>query len=103
MFRRKKKVTNSCNLPEETDDVVAIEDIHIPDEFKRTNCRDEKIRKAVEYYIANGCFDKPISVSAVVNERGKPNELMLVNEYSRLLAAQRLYVTHLPIKYIMIS
>ena len=91
------------NVPEGTDEVVNVIDIIIPEEFKKTKCGYNKIRWAEEYYIRNRKFDKPISVVAETNERGESNKLYLVNEYSRLLAAQNLWISYVPIKYIAID
>lgn len=87
-------------IPDGTDDIVMIEDIEIPDEFKKTKCGYLKIRCAEEYYIKNGHLDKPISVVAEINERGLPNKLILVDEYSRYLAYKKLWMSHVPVKYI---
>lgn len=86
-----------------TDDIVRFEDIIIPEDFENTKCGHNKIVWAEEYYIRNGHFDKPINVIAELNEMSLPNTLVLIDQYSRYLAAQKLWVTHVPVKYIDIN
>jgi hypothetical protein len=101
---KEEVIPDYYNVPEGTDEIVKIEDIIIPDDFKNTQCSHNKVRWAKEYYIRNGHFDKPISVIVETNERGLPNKLILIDQYSRYLAAQKLlWITHLPVKYIDIN
>jgi len=49
-------------------------------------------------------MDKSISIIAFTNENGKSNELLLVDEYSRYLAAkEHLNLDYVPVKYIDIN
>ena len=88
---RKSKLDNYTVTFSEPIHIVDIDDIVIPDNFKRTHCSFNKIRWAKEYYQRNGYMDKPISVIAETNERGLPNKLILIDEYSRYLAAKKLF------------
>jgi len=96
---RKSKLDNYTVTFSEPIHIVDIDDIVIPDDFKRTHCSHTKIRWAKEYYQRNGYMDKPISVIAETNERGLPNKLILVNEYSRYLAA----INYLDLKYVEVK
>lgn len=87
----------------DVDEVVRVSDIIIPEEFSNTRTSKNKIRWAKEYYQRNGHFDKPISVVAHTNEDGYPNELLLVDEYSRYLAAVELKLQFIPVIYIDIN
>lgn len=84
-------------------DIVRITDIIIPEDFKKTKCSFNKIRWSKEYFQRNGHFDKPISVIAEINERGEPNSLVLINEYSRYRAALELGLWFVSVKYIDIN
>jgi hypothetical protein len=89
-----------------TDEVVHIENINvIPEDFKKTETGSLKILRAVQYYQRNGHLDKPISVIAETNERGNPNTLVLIDEYSRYQAAdsKHLNLAYVPVKYIDID
>ena len=88
---------------EEEENYVRLEDIIIPEDFKKSRTGRLKILRAEEYYLRFGCFDKPISVIAETNERGKVNTLMLIDEYSRYLAAKNLELEYVVVKYIDIN
>lgn len=99
MLNKKKVVAIT-----ESTEYVHIEDIVIPEDFKNTECSYNKIRWAKEYYQRNGHMDKSISIIAFTNENGKSNELLLVDEYSRYLAAkEHLNLDYVPVKYIDIN
>jgi hypothetical protein len=100
---RNKNLNNLTLTVTEPVNFVHIEDIVIPDDFKRTHCGHNKIRWAKEYYQRNGFMDKPISVISETNERGKPNKLILIDEYSRYKAAIELGLTDVEVKYIDID
>lgn len=100
MFRKQKIMSD---MPEGTQDIVQIEYITIPRNFKRTTVSPWKIRRAVEYYRKHIKLDKPITVIAETNERGKRNKLILADEYSRYIAAKILYLKEVPIRYIKIE
>jgi len=87
----------------ETDNLVHIEDVKIPPDFARTKCRQSKIDRAKRYYLEHKQLDKPITVIPEINEKGFPNKLLLVNGYSRYLAAKRLCLNKVPVKYIDIN
>ena len=82
---------------------VHIEDIVIPPEYGKTRVGYHKVQWAKEYYQRNGFMDKPISVVPETNERGLPNKLCLVDEYSRYRAAIELGLTEVEVKYIDIN
>lgn len=82
------------------DDMVYIEDIIIPPEFANSHTNPNKIKKAIRFYVKNGHFDKPISVIPEINEKGRKNKLLLINELSRYLAAIKLNLDIVPVKYI---
>ena len=88
---------------EEEENYVRLEDIVIPKDFKKSRTSRLKIIRAEEYYGRFGCFDKPISVIAETNERGRVNTLMLINEYSRYQAAVNLKLEYVVVKYIDIN
>lgn len=85
------------------DDIVSTEDILVPPDFAITHTSEKKIRKAILFYHENGYFDKPIIVVAETNERGQRNKLILVDGLSRYIAAIRLYVDIISVKYIGIE
>lgn len=82
---------------------VHIEDIVIPDDFKRTHCSYNKVRWAKEYYQRNGFLDKPLIVIPEINERGLPNKLLLIDQYSRYKACIELGLSEVQVKYIDIN
>jgi hypothetical protein len=93
----------SLHNQEETENYVRLDDIIIPEDFIKAPTGRLKIVHAEEYYMRFGCFDKPISVIAGVNERGKPNQLILIDEYSRYQAARNLNLEFVEVKYIDIN
>jgi hypothetical protein len=97
------KIHKYQNQPLGTSEIVHITDIIIPEEFAKTKCSYNKIRWAKEYYKRNGRFDKPITVIAETNERGNYNMLLLVDGYSRYLAALSLGLNYVSIEYIDID
>ena len=84
-------------------DIVNIDDIDIPDNYKKTRTGTNKKRWAREYYQRNGHFDKPITVIAETNESGEHNRLLLIDEFSRWIAAKQLHIQFVPVKYISIE
>ncbi|MDF2950457.1 MAG: hypothetical protein K0S18_40 [Anaerocolumna sp.] len=85
------------------DELVDIYDITIPENFKLTKPKRKKIYRAFNYFIRNGFFDKPISVIIESNENGKANRFVLVDGYSRYVAARWMYMRFIPVKYIDIN
>jgi len=96
----KRELELSVTFSEPQYEFVHIYDIVIPREYSKTRVGHNKVRWAKEYYQRNGHFDKPISVIAEINERGKPNVLVLIDEYSRYRAAIQLGLTEVPVIYI---
>lgn len=94
-MKRKKVIT-----PTDTEDIVRMEDIKIPQIFGFTRIKRYKIQKVIDYYNEYGCIDKPISIIAETNEKNLPNKLLLVDEYSRYIALKILNIESAPIKYI---
>lgn len=91
-------------IPEGTDEVVAICDIIISNDFKRTKPRIEKIQRAVKHYLKLGSFDVPITVIAITNEQGLHTKFLLVDGYSRYIAAKDwIGLKYIPVKYISIE
>lgn len=88
---------------DEEENYVRLEDIVIPEDFKKSRTGRLKILRAEEYYSRFGCFDKPISVIAETNERGRVNTLTLIDEYSRYLASKNLGLEYVVVKYIDIN
>ena len=88
---------------EEEENYVRLEDIIIPEDFKKSRTGRLKILRAEEYYLRFGCFDKPISVIAETNERGRVNTLTLIDEYSRYQAAVNLKLEYVVVKYIDVN
>ena len=86
--------------PEGTDEIVNINYIYIPKDFRKTRPREYKVKKAIRYYQTHGYFDKPISIYPEINTKKQPNRLIIVDEYTRLLAAINLKVKEIPVKYI---
>lgn len=99
---RTKRVPIS-KLQYEEENYVRLEDIVIPKDFKKTRTNRLKIIHAEEYYGRFGCFDKPISVIAETNEKGRVNTLTLIDEYSRYQAAVNLKLEYVVVKYIDIN
>jgi len=91
-------------VPEGTDEVVSIDDIEIPRNFRRTVTNPDKIKKAVRFYVEHGMLDKPITVIAETNEHKLHNKLWLIDEYSRAIAAHDwIGLKNVPVKYIDIN
>ena len=91
-------------VPEGTDEVVSICDIIISNDFKRTKPRIEKIQSAVKHYLKLGLFDVPITVIADTNEQGLHTKFLLVDGYSRYIAAKEwIGLKYIPVKYISIE
>ena len=88
---------------EEEENYVRLEDIIIPEDFKKSRTGRLKILRAEEYYGRFGCFDKPIYVIAETNEKGRVNTLMLIDQYSRYQAARNLGLEYVIVKYIDIN
>jgi hypothetical protein len=92
------------NQPVGTDDIVNACDIIIPEDFQNSHTHLAKIKRVIRRYIMYGMLDKPISVIVETNERGKPNKFILINEYSRYLAAVKwIGLNILPVRYIDID
>lgn len=89
--------------PKGTDEIVHIDDIRIPPCFKKTGCKYFKIERAIDYYLKHKRLDKPITVIAETNEKGFPNKLLLVDQYSRYLACRLLHIDRIPVRYIDID
>jgi hypothetical protein len=85
--------------PEGTEGVVHIDDIKIPSDFASYIPSMEKIVAKSEYYRNNGMIGKPIIVVPEINERGKPNKLMLVDGYIDFLVMKFYGIKNVPIKY----
>lgn len=92
-----------ADCPLGTDDVVSIKDIEIPKDFLLTIPHEYKVQNAVKSYVKFGMLDKPISVYVETNEKGRRNKIVLVDGYSRYIAAIKwLSLKFVPIKYIEI-
>lgn len=106
LFKRKEEVQQQQftlieNQPKGTDSIVLIEDIFVPQEFKKHPPSDKKKDRCKSMYYKLGYLDKPITVIADINEHGRKNELTLVDGYSRYLFAKYyLKMEQLPVKYI---
>lgn len=101
IFRKDRELDK---MPEGTDEVVAICDIIISNDFKRTKPRIEKIQRAVKHYLKLGSFDVPITVIAITNEQGLHTKFLLVDGYSRYIAAKDwIGLKYIPVKYISIE
>ena len=99
-----RKDIDFIETPEGTDEVVAICDIIVPGDFKRTKPRLEKVQRAVKHYLKFGSFDVPITVIAITNEQGLHTKFLLVDGYSRYIAAKDwIGLKYIPIKYITIE
>lgn len=68
-------------MPHNTDDIVRLEDIKIPPEFTRFLPSREKIIKKAQHYKKHKVLENPITVVCKINEKGKPNKLILVDGY----------------------
>lgn len=86
--------------PKGTDEMVDIEDIIIPKVFQHSQPRQWKIDKALEYYIKHKKVDKPLLVEPITNEKGKPNQLYLVDNYVRYLIMLDNEVKRVPVQYV---
>jgi hypothetical protein len=89
----------SKKLPNETDDIVRIDDIKIPTEFSILVPSREKMNKKAAYYDKQGVFDKPIVVIPEINEKGFPNKLVLVDGYINYIIALCRNEEYIPVKY----
>lgn len=90
--------------PEGTDEVVAICDVIIPINFKKTPPQVEKVKRAVKYFFMFGMLEAPITVIADTNEQGLHTKFLLVDGYSRYIAAKDwIGLKYIPVKYISIE
>jgi hypothetical protein len=96
MFRLFHK---KVNQPYGTDEVVNINDITVPNCFKLSRPNDFKVMRIFEQYKELGYLDRPITVIAIVNTKGKRTKLVLVDEYIRYRVAIYAGLTKVPIKY----
>lgn len=107
MLRKEERVLNRVQANDMelngADELVDIDDIVIPEKFKLTKPRRKKIIRAFNYFNKYGFFDKPISVIVETNERGKSNKFVLIDEYSRYIAAKWLHMRFVPVKHIDIN
>lgn len=91
---KRKELSNklgfkSPRLATGSDKFMPICKIIVPKEFKWV--RKEKVDKCVEYYNKNGCFDKPV----VIKDNG-----LCVDGFSRLMAAKRLRLNKVAVKFV---
>ena len=101
LFSKKKHTYNKFwNQPEGTQDTVRISDIIIPKCYLNTQPKQHKLDRVEDAYISLGHLDKPITVVAETNERGKANKFILVDEYTRFIFARNYGINKIPVKYI---
>ena len=86
--------------PKGTDELVHINDIIIPKAFEQSTPAQWKMDRALEYYKKHRKVDKPLLVEPITNEIGKPNQLLLVDNYTRFLVLLRHDITRVPVKYV---
>ena len=100
-FKKKKKEVSKVfvNQPENTQDVIPIGNITIPQIFRMTKPRDEKLKYYQKLFKENGFLDKPLTIRVQTNEKGFPNELLLTNGYIRYLIAKMFNITEVPVIY----
>ena len=105
MYKARQLTVEEYNgfLSTESDDVASTEDVIVPDKFAQTHTSEKKIRNAIMFYHEHGYFDKPVTVIPETNEQGKRNKLILIDGLSRYLAAIRLKVDIINVKYIGIE
>lgn len=77
---------------ETKEDRILVNEIKIPDDFKKFEPKKEKIDNKVEYYVKNGHFDKPVTI----NKETK----LLVDGYTIYLAALEKKVSELLCVYV---
>lgn len=111
-YGTKEKIHNARLLTDEeydgfittgADDMVNTEDVVVPTSFARSHTSEIKIGNAISFYRKHGYFDKPITVIPETNERGLHNKLVIVDGFSRYIAAIRLHIDIIPAKYIDLS
>lgn len=100
---KRKNKRNDLITPQYTDELVSIYDIWIPLDFRMTTPQQRKIIKACNYLNENNGFDKPITVIAETNEKGHKNKLVLVDGYTRYLAALYNGIKTVPVMYVNIA
>lgn len=99
-----RKDRDFIEIPGGTDEVVAICDIIISNDFKSTKPRIDKVKRAVKYFFMFGLLDVPIEVIAITNEQGFNTKFLLVDGYSRYTAAKEwIGLKYIPVKYISIE
>ena len=99
-----RKDRDFIDTPGGTDEVVAICDVIIPGDFKKTPPRIDKVKRAVKYFFMFGLLDSPITVIAETNEQGFNTKFLLVDGYSRYRAAKEwIGLQYIPVKYISIE
>lgn len=85
-------------VPKETDDVIKLEDIVVPNIFKDSHPRRYKINQYTRYFNEHKCLDKPVSVEkGIVNGQ---EYVKLVDQYIRYLIFKKKGIKNIPIKYI---
>lgn len=77
--------------PPYTDELIKIEKIIIPEEFKATAPREERMQEVREFYAARKHFDEPITVHQ--------ETMRLINGYRRYTLAMELGVKRVPVRY----
>lgn len=89
---------------EDSDEVIPISDIYIPEQFRKTKVKWYKLKRVLKYYNEFGTLDEAVTVIAELNEIGSRNRFILVDGYSRYVVAHKFFdMKYIPVKYIDIN
>ena len=85
-------------IPKETEDILKLKDITIPDSFKNSYPSKHKINQYTKYFNKYRCLDKPVSVEkGIVNGQ---EYIKLVDQYIRCLIFKKKGIKNIPVKYV---
>lgn len=85
-------------VPQETEDILKLKDITIPDSFKNSHPHRYKINQYTKYFDKYKCLDKPVLVEkGIVNGQ---EYIKLVDQYIRYLIFKKKGIKNIPVKYV---
>ena len=85
-------------VPKETEDILKLKDITVPDIFRDSHPGKYKINQYTRYFNEHKCLDKPVLVKkGIVNGQ---EYIKLVDQYIRYLIFKQKGIKNIPVKYI---
>lgn len=84
-------------VPNNTEDILNLRDIHISKSFKNTKPQKYKINKYRNYFNEHKCLDKPVVVQKK-NVDGK-EYMLLTDGYIRYLIFKKKGIVNIPVRY----